>query len=471
MQIRDGEVEGEKIFGSPVLSSAWLRAIAIASYCLSAASRGVHGHIPAGRQPHLWTLDVEDPRLYLYTNRGFAIECKEPGAADFEPLLNRIAFSCNDQPAGVAVTGDRKFDSREAPFQKFRWIHFLPPNPRDGRYEYRVTKKHMPSDDVLKSGTSLTLGLDLTQVTFDGLVDVGFTRNFASSQAYREQFGNNRDIIPALSEDGLDFEKIDLKNDRGESVYEWLGFEAYDHLFGFLDQTLQDHSLTIDVMAYDLNEPDIVARLEKFKKRLRVIIDNSTSTEKGKKIGHGTPHSPESVAAKRLRVTAGADAVKRTHFKGLHHHKVFIARRNGEPVKVLCGSTNFTFRGLYIQANNLLVFHAPQVADLFGQMFDLAFDDPDNFRDNPFAKTWHVAHVPEKARHPRLLLAACRDRSVAQPDPRGDRSGHVIRVLFGGVSRPDDPGPDGRSVPAPHGPAGFQLWHGRHAARSGTAQT
>ena len=137
---------------------------------------------------------------------GFAIECKEPGAADFEPLLNRITFSY-DQPAGVAVTGDRKFDSREAPFQKFRWIHF-PPNPRDGRYEYRVTKKHMPSDDVLKNGTSLTLGLDLTQVTFDGLVDVGFTRNFASSQAYREQFGNNRDIIPALSEDGLDFDKI-----------------------------------------------------------------------------------------------------------------------------------------------------------------------------------------------------------------------------------------------------------------------
>ena len=95
-------------------------------------------------------------------------------------------------------------------------------------------------------------------------------------------------------------------------------------------------------------------------------------------------------------MTAGADAVKRTHFKGLQHNKVFIARRNGEPVKVLCGSTNFTFRGLYIQANNILVFHAPQVADLFGQMFDLAFDDPDNFRDNPFAKTWHVAHVPGK---------------------------------------------------------------------------
>ena len=108
---------------------------------------------------------------------GFAIECKEPGDSEFKPLLNRIAFAY-DQPAAEAVTGDRKFDSREAPFQKFRWIHF-PPEPRDGRYEYRVTKRHMPSDNTLVDGTSLTLGLDLSQVTFDGLVDVGFTRNFA----------------------------------------------------------------------------------------------------------------------------------------------------------------------------------------------------------------------------------------------------------------------------------------------------
>ena len=344
-----------------------------------------------GERMTLIGFDVDQPEPDFV---GFAIECKEPGDTEFKPLLNRIAFAY-DQPAAEAVTGDRKFDSRESPFQKFRWIHF-PSEPRDGRYEYRVTKRHMPSDNTLIDGTSLTLGLDLSQVTFDGLVDVGFTRNFASSQAYREQFGNNSDIIPAESENALDFEKIDLRNDRGESVYEWLGFEAYDHLFGFLDETFQDASLTIDVMAYDLNEPDIVSRLQRFKKRLRVIIDNSTTSKKGKKIGHGTPGSPESIAAKRLRVSAGAANVKRTHFKTLQHHKVFIARRDGIPVKVMCGSTNFTFRGLYIQANNILVFHAAKVAKLFGEMFDLAFDDPDGFQDDPFAKTWHVAHVPGK---------------------------------------------------------------------------
>jgi phosphatidylserine/phosphatidylglycerophosphate/cardiolipin synthase-like enzyme len=69
---------------------------------------------------------------------------------------------------------------------------------------------------------------------------------------------------------------------------------------------------------------------------------------------------------------------------------VLIARRGGAPVKALCGSTNFSFRGLYIQANNMLVFSEPGIADLFGQMFDIAFADPTKLGQNPFTKAWHV---------------------------------------------------------------------------------
>jgi PLD-like domain len=346
-----------------------------------------------GERMTLLGFDVAEPEQDLV---GFAIEYKGPADRDFQPLCNRIAFSYDD-PAVVAVNGSRNFDSRQAPFQKFRWIHF-PWNPVNGRYVYRVTKKHMPRADTLTDGTSLELGLELNQVTFDDWVDVGFTRNFASSQAYVEQFGNRPDIIPAESANGLDFEKVDLKNTRGISVYEWLGFEAYQHIFAFLDEALQDRTLTLDVMAYDLNEPDIVSRLELFKHRLRVIIDDSIEIEKGtkKKKGHGTSRSPESIAAKRLGQSAGPNAVKRTHFLNLQHNKIFVTRRDGVPQKVLCGSTNFTFRGIYIQANNVLIFHTPLVAALFGQMFDLAFEDPDNFKKDPFSKTWHIAQAPDK---------------------------------------------------------------------------
>lgn len=49
---------------------------------------------------------------------GFAIECRSPGDTEFNPLLNRIAFSY-DTPTTTAVTGARKFPSTEAPFQNF----------------------------------------------------------------------------------------------------------------------------------------------------------------------------------------------------------------------------------------------------------------------------------------------------------------------------------------------------------------
>ncbi|MGJ5208405.1 phospholipase D-like domain-containing protein [Bradyrhizobium sp. HKCCYLR20261] len=329
--------------------------------------------------------DVADPEPDLV---GFSIEVKSPGARDFSPLRNRIAFSY-PQGADAAVNGNRNFPSTEAPFQKFRWIHF-PYRPKDGTYTYRVAKQHMRDDGSLVQGTGLALDIAQSAVTYDGLVDIGFTRNFASSQAYRDEFGNNADIIPAESRDGPKFKKLDLTNSAGESVYAWLGFEAYDLLFGFLKEALADPGLTLDVMAYDLNEPDVIDLLEQFGDRLRAIIDDSNAADNP----HKAPGSAESRSAKRFR-DAGA-AVVRTHFSSLQHNKVLITRRDGKPEKVLCGSTNFTFRGLYIQANNMLVFHSAGVAELFGQMFDLAFEDASAFRKDDFSKKWHAVHSPGK---------------------------------------------------------------------------
>src|SRR5437867_13143152 len=95
-----------------------------------------------GERTCLLGFDVEEPEDDFV---GFAIECKEPDATAFAPLLNRIAFSY-DVPPEVAVTGDRQFSSLESPFQKFRWIHF-PEAVKDGTYTYRATKLHMPVDN------------------------------------------------------------------------------------------------------------------------------------------------------------------------------------------------------------------------------------------------------------------------------------------------------------------------------------
>jgi len=346
-----------------------------------------------GERMCLAGFDVDHPEPDFV---GFAIECKPPKAKAFEPLLNRIAFSY-DKPLAKAVTGakQKQFPSTEQPFQKFRWVHF-PRDPKEGTYTYRATKMHMPKDDVLKKGTSITLNLSLDPVTYHDFLDVGFTRNFASSQAFRDRFPKDEDmdkigsqIIPDVADEGLDFKKM-----KGD-IYEWLGFEAHDLVFKILDEAVKDKKITLDVFAYDLNEPDIVDRLEKLGPRLRAIIDDSTAKNAKTKVvsGHGTTGSAESHAADRLRESAGAANIKRTHFQGLQHHKVFIAKRNGVPFKVSAGSTNLSFRGLYIQANNVLVFTQPDIAKLYSDVFDAAFADPSKFKSNDLAKTWHGVNV------------------------------------------------------------------------------
>jgi phosphatidylserine/phosphatidylglycerophosphate/cardiolipin synthase-like enzyme len=333
-----------------------------------------------GERMCLLGFDVDEPADDLV---GFAIACRSPHSSHFVPLRNRINFSY-DKPVTKAVTGARQFLSTEAPFQKFRWVHF-PKEPKAGRYTYRVTPMHMPADGVLKSAAHLDVEISLDPVTFAGALDVGFTRNFASSQAYAERFKNREDIIPEKADDGLAF----VKQPADAEIYDWLGFEAHALLFRFLQDAIADPTITVDAFAYDLNEPEIVSALEQLGPRLRAIIDDSTTSKDGVKKGHGVAASPESQSAKRLRASAGASHVKRTHFQNLQHHKVLIAKRNGVPFKVLAGSTNFSFRGLYIQANNVLVFEAPEIAALFARVFDAAFHDPAAFEEDPLAKSWH----------------------------------------------------------------------------------
>ena len=73
-----------------------------------------------GERMCLVGMDVDAPEPDLV---GFSIEVKSPGSADFMPLRNRLAFSY-DKPVDQAVDGYRNYSSLEAPFQKFRWVHF-----------------------------------------------------------------------------------------------------------------------------------------------------------------------------------------------------------------------------------------------------------------------------------------------------------------------------------------------------------
>jgi hypothetical protein len=303
---------------------------------------------------------------------GFTIQVRYPGSDHWGALRNRLHFDYPPTPQRP-----RSFKSTEAPFQKFRWIH-VPTQVPAGTFRYRVSARYMAADGTLSTGATVENSISLEPETIDGFVNIGFTRGFASSQAYVDGFANETGILPAPGSPAA----ASLEHDMApfERHYAWLGFEARRLIHQVLDEVAADPELTLDALIYESKEPDILRRIEALGGRARAIVDDHGE--------QGEDDSCETISAQRL--AAAGVQVKRMHFARQQHNKVLVVRRQGQAIRVLAGSTNFALRGLYIQANNALVFDDDTVAAKFGEMFNAYWKSPKTFRQNPLSRQWWV---------------------------------------------------------------------------------
>lgn len=313
---------------------------------------------------------------------GFAIQYREPDTQFFKTVHNRIGFPGQPVPDdGIRTT--------EAPIQKFRWVHFPFNADLEGQFLYRVTPMFMDAAGALTKGEVQEAGLALMRETIPGKLNVAFTRGFVSSQAFVRNFaagGSIITLVPPDGDQGLDFVPTHAEADRALA---WMGFEARAETLSFLDRA-RESDAEVRVIAYDLNLPEVVKRLEGLGPRLKIIIDNSARTK-----GHGRPGSPESQAAERLMASAGAANVKRQHMETLQHQKS-IAIRGGGMATVLYGSTNLSWRGFYVQSNNSLVVHSASAVDDYFTAFDSYFSarNADDFRAAASSAGWLDLGLP-----------------------------------------------------------------------------
>jgi hypothetical protein len=294
---------------------------------------------------------------------GFAIWRKYQGKQE-EVLANRISFTDGVNKDTTSAT--RKWtDSDKAPFQKFRWVD-VPKDGFDVPITYRVRALLFTGAQGFdtKAGPEVTIEVDPVRKSHKRF-QAAFTRGYIASQAYADKFGN-KDIRPA----GAKSPTFDTKPFAPQ--YEWLGADARVLLLDFIDDCRKDATAKVDVFAYDLDEPDVIAAICEFGKqgRLRAILDNAPLHVPDKK-----GHVPVEVdAAKMIIAAAGQANVKQGHFARFQHNKVFIKRdQAGNAQRVIFGSMNFSVRGLYVQANNVIFVDDPKVAGMFATAFDAAF--------------------------------------------------------------------------------------------------
>jgi phosphatidylserine/phosphatidylglycerophosphate/cardiolipin synthase-like enzyme len=287
---------------------------------------------------------------------GFAIEYKEPGGDRFFALKNRMSFP------GVDLKQDRRMQStRLSPIQKFRWVHFPRNADKSGPFVYRVSPVFMNDSDELSYGEPQEVAIELRRETYPGLLNVTFTRGFVSSQAFVERYesaGPISTLLPPKAADGLTFQATHPKT---KEALEWMGFEARSAILNVLDAAIKDQQTEVRVIAYDLSEPEVVSRLKQLKDRLKIIIDDSDD--------HKADGSGENQAQDLLKVSAGANNVRRQHMKNLQHNKTIVVTGPNTNM-VACGSTNFTWRGFYVQNNNAVILQGKDAVAPFLKAFE-----------------------------------------------------------------------------------------------------
>jgi len=316
---------------------------------------------------------------------GFTIRVKA-GDRDYY-LYNRLTFKEAILSAN-RINAKEKKSTLYSPIQKFRWVHvpstehFLE-NPWFGDYTYEVTPRFLMDEILQPVDADLTVSVTIHVGPFkDNGLWLGFTRAFISSQAYSERFANCGRLRPNKNDLVFDIKQNSGKARRWnpqtkkyeatdftfEEQHQYLGWQARDRVLEFLEETVRNPSLSLDVFAFDLDEPMVVTKLIQLARegRVRIILDDA-----GK---HDQAESMEGrFAALFKREAADPGALCRGHFQSLSHAKVFIQKQASGAVKVLTGSTNFTSNGLYINANHVLIFDDLDVAKLYERVFEASF--------------------------------------------------------------------------------------------------
>jgi hypothetical protein len=351
---------------------------------------------------------------------GFSICCQPPGGTPAYYLINQLRFE--DPTKHAQVTTEAPNASINAPIQKYRWVHVLGSAhqglvPAVGNYVYTVTPRFFDGNQSMKA-LDASLGVSITVPVGPfkkGTVALGFTRGYMQSEAFARHFGVDAHVVPAGKPFAYKTTQAAGTKD-GHSFtfaeeYGWMGWTAREQIFTVLNTVLHDPTLSVDVFAYDLYEPDITQILITLAQqgRIRMILDSATlhlsQTKNGKTVA-----SPEDEFTALFKKKAKKPAaIVRGCFARFSHDKIFIVSKGGKPIRVLTGSTNFSVTGLYVNANHVLVIEDADVAAHYSQVFAeslsvLKSAKPSTAFANAFAASTLATQAFTSASTPRLSI-------------------------------------------------------------------
>lgn len=303
---------------------------------------------------------------------GFAI-FRRRNQGEPELLKNRVGF--DDQPDKDVIPQP----STVWPFQRLSWTDHGG-NTGD-TLSYQVVAM-VGTKDALRKGISSewSPSITLTPDCADGLAAY-FNRGMVLSQ-FISRIMRERHWQPT-----------DIKSHAGmmqDSLRDFLGGDLRQALVSLLNEACQDVKVDVYAALFEASDPELTSKLEFLGPRLHVVLGNGAVNKKG---------NDENSVLRAALNASNAEVHDRMTAPGfLAHNKFMVMCRNGKPVKVWTGSTNWQPTGLCTQINNgILIENAELAQDFLDAWNRLKNAGSDHSKD--FKQANSVALVPRKLHH------------------------------------------------------------------------
>lgn len=313
--------------------------------------------------------------------------------------------------------------SDEAPIQAFLWSDYTAVPGTDYTYEvvpvYGAAGALEPRD-----GVSVSVR---TETPDDGVHGVFFNRGVAGSQAYARLFGEHRRSYRIGGNEWQSFIRPEDVPDR--KAYEWLSRGLEEAMLAFIGQA-DGPEYTLHASVYEFSHLPVirafVAALESgaevkivhhCKKTKALAIkrdfDSNVVVKSDPRDGQGPPAddvvytnktivevpAQDDVGAatdRAVRAAGLTDASNQLAFDRMliersvppiSHNKFIVLLKDGKPVQVWTGSTNYTDGGIFGQSNVGHVIRDEATAEAYHAYWEQLKENP----DNATLKAWTVA--------------------------------------------------------------------------------
>jgi phosphatidylserine/phosphatidylglycerophosphate/cardiolipin synthase-like enzyme len=287
-------------------------------------------------------------------------------------------------------------DSRQAPIQMFFWGDYQAEPAKT--YTYKVIPMY-GTPGALEEGDPIEVEIT-TEDTEHQQHAVFFNRGVAGSQSYSRKFGKFRRWYESEMNGRTSWKPFIKPDDTGsKEPWKWLSRGLEEACLDFIRQAKgPKYSLRCAVYEFE-HKPVIQALVDALESGADVKITYDAKRSGSAEAGpwRATERAVRDIGLKyyRSREAKSAMMIQRTNAT-ISHNKFIILLKDGEPVEVWTGSTNFTRGGIFGQSNVGHIIRDPEIAAKYLEYWEMLATNPvKGTGSKPGLRQWNIDKQPD----------------------------------------------------------------------------